>query len=257
MIELSNVSLGYGAQGPEVVSGVSLRARAGELLGIVGPNGYGKSTLLRGVTGLLRPRSGRVTLDGAPVQSLRPSARARRIAVVSQEESEVAPLTVYETVALGRLPHRTLMSRCNEDDTKAINDALRTVEVAELADKQLAELSGGERRRVLIARALAQQADHLVLDEPTNHLDVRYQHQIMRMLRAQRAAVIVVLHDLDLALQYCDRVALMQDGHVTHQGPTAEVLTPEILAACYGIDWTVTEIGGRKRVLAVPPDETG
>ncbi|MCH3973564.1 ABC transporter ATP-binding protein [Bifidobacterium tibiigranuli] len=233
MIEASNVSFSFGDH--QVLTEVSLRAHTGEVVGIIGPNGSGKSTLLRTLYGALKPSSGSIQIDGVPLASIPLAARARRIGVVAQESPSEIPLTVAEMVLLGRSPHRKSFERYTADDRALAIEAMRRVEVEGIARANYAQISGGEKRRVLIARALAQNTDHLLLDEPTNHLDIRHQHGVLLCVRSLGITTVVVLHDLNLAARYCDRIVLVCDGKVVADGTPNEVLTPELIEPIYGI----------------------
>ncbi len=234
MITAEDVSFAYGRD--LVLDGVSVGVRAGQVLGLIGPNGSGKTTLLRLLYATLSPRAGLVHLDEVPVRSLTPRETARRLSVVVQEGAGELPLTVAEMVLLGRAPHLSTFQRQSAEDYRIAGAALRRVGARHLAQRVFAGLSGGERQRVLIARALAQQADHLLLDEPTNHLDIRYQHEVLQLVRTLvEVATVVVLHDLNLAGRYCDQLVLLEGGRVACAGPPDAVLTPEVLEPVYGI----------------------
>lgn len=227
------VSLG----GRPVVRGVSATFSAGQFVGILGPNGAGKSTLVRALLGLL-PHDGRVTLDGADLAGLPRAEVAKRIAYLPQGQVLHWPVTVERLVALGRLPHLAPWSRMSEADRDAIARAMVRADVVALAGRTATELSGGERARVLLARALAVGADALVVDEPLASLDPAHQIEGMELLRAEADAgrlVIAVLHDLTLAARFCDRVLVMADGRLAADGTPQDVLTPALLAEVYAI----------------------
>ncbi len=233
MISAEDVSFAY--DGTLVLDGVGVHARSGEVVGLIGPNGSGKTTLLRTLYAALTPRAGMITVDDRPVGSLGPLEVARRIAVVAQEGAPELPFTVAEMVLLGRSPLRSALQGYTTADHQAAAAALRRVGARELADRVFGTLSGGEKQRVLIARTLAQEADHLLLDEPTNHLDIRYQHEILTLVRTLDVTTVVVLHDLNLAARYCDHLVLLDRGRVACGGPTDAVLVPEVLEPVYGI----------------------
>jgi iron complex transport system ATP-binding protein len=240
---LDNVGVTLGRR--DVVQGVSAEFGPGTLTGIVGPNGAGKSTLARAVLALV-PASGAVQVDGVEVAAMPRAELARRIAYVPQGQTLHWPLTVERLVGLGRLPHLAPMSRISDADTAAIERAMARADVLALRDRIATELSGGERARVLFARALAVEAPALIADEPLASLDPGHQIDVMDMLRAEAAGgalVIAVLHDLTLAARYCDRLLLIDEGRIVADGPPAEVLTTERLRAVYGIDARV-ETGG-------------
>ncbi|MEG3627840.1 ABC transporter ATP-binding protein [Streptomyces poriticola] len=232
-LSVDGVTLTAGAR--RLVHDVSLTARPGEVIGLVGPNGSGKSSLLRAVYRVLRPAAGRVRVDGADAWSVPVRQLARTVAAVVQDSGTEVDLAVSEVVAMGRTPHKRLLSGDTPEDTELIESALTAVDATGLADRPFDRLSGGERQRVLIARALAQQPSLLVLDEPTNHLDIRHQLEILGVLRGLPATVLVALHDLNLAAYYCDRLYVLRDGEVTASGTPADVLTPRMLAEVYGV----------------------
>jgi iron complex transport system ATP-binding protein len=233
VISASGVSFSYGDH--PVLTEVGLTACAGEVVGVIGPNGSGKSTFLRTLYAALRPRAGLICVDDAPVGSLAPAAVARRIGVVTQEPPSGIPLTVADMVLLGRSPHRTAFERYTAFDRALAVHALREAGVEHLARRSYEQLSGGEKQRVLIARALAQDTDHLLLDEPTNHLDIRHQHTVLQCVRRLGVTTVVVLHDLNLAARYCDRIVLLHDGHMVAVGDPDTVLTPEVLEPVYQV----------------------
>lgn len=237
MISGSGISFAYGPR--DVLDHVDLQARHGEVLGLVGPNGSGKSTLLRLLYGSLAPRTGTVMLDHTELHRLRARELAKTVSVVVQETPGDLPLLVSDMVLLGRTPHQSRLGRHRARDEVAAARALQRVGMLNRADQSFDGLSGGERQRVLIARALAQEATHMLLDEPTNHLDIRYQHEILDLVRGlahtNNHAIAVVLHDLNLAAAYCDRLLLLNAGRVVASGAPTEVLTPEHLEPVYQI----------------------
>ncbi|WP_417512505.1 ABC transporter ATP-binding protein [Microbacterium sp.] len=219
----------------DVLHDVSASAVQGEVVGLIGPNGSGKTTLLRTLYGALRPQRGEITVGGTPLRNLPARHVAREIAVVVQEPPSELALSVTDTVLLGRTPHLRPWQGQSIGDVEIAADALRRVGAEHLADRDLSDLSGGERQRVLIARALAQQAAHLLLDEPTNHLDIHFQHEVLELVRELAITTIIVLHDLNLAARYCDRLILLDRGTVVASGTVDEVLQPPMLGSVYGI----------------------
>ena len=250
MIAAESIRFGYGDQ--LVLDDLSLVARPGRVLGLLGPNGSGKTTALRMLYGSLRPRAGRVTLDDRPLATMTPREVSQRIAVVVQETDADSMLTAHEMVALGRLPRLGTFQRTGPTDRLAVDDALGRVGARHLARRRFAELSGGERQRVLVARALAQEADYLLLDEPTNHLDIRYQHEVLQLVRSVASSAVVVLHDLNLAARYCDDLVLLDRGRVARAGPPDHVLDPAALQDVYGIGVTRTHAAGELQLLFHP-----
>ncbi|MFE3788122.1 ABC transporter ATP-binding protein [Streptomyces goshikiensis] len=234
-VELAVEAVRYEVDGHTLLHGIDLTARPGETVGVVGPNGSGKTTLLRCVYGALRPTGGRVLLDGADAGALGVKDRARRVAVVPQDASGTFGLTVGEVVAMGRSPHKRFWEQDGPEDARRVAEALETVGAAAFADRRFEELSGGERQRALVARALVQAPGLLALDEPTNHLDIRYQLEILGLVRALPATGLLVLHDLNLAASFCDRLYVLSAGRVAASGPPERVLTEELLAEVYGV----------------------
>jgi len=218
-----------------ILSGVDIDVHRGEVLGLVGANGTGKSTLLRVLAGVRRPSAGSVLVDGEPLASLRPQERARRLAFVAQEEATQTDLLVGEMVALGRVPHARAWGGLDDRSREAVRDALDQVDLGYAINQPMDHLSGGERRRALIARGLAQEAPLLLLDEPTNHLDIGHQLALMRRIRTLGRTVVVALHDLDLAATFCDRIAVLHDGGLLACGDPDDVLTPSILHDAFGV----------------------
>lgn len=223
MIEAVGVGHAFGRS--PVLQDVDLRAADGEVVALVGPNGSGKTTLLRTLYRALEPTNGTVHVDGTDVRRLARAELAHRIAVVVQEPAGDLPLTAAQTVLLGRHAQGVGGGRHRRAaDHAAVLSALRRVGAGHLARRDVAELSGGERQRVLIARAVAQEAGHLLLDEPTNHLDVHAQHEVLHLVRDLALTTVVVLHDLNLAARYADRLVLLDGGRVVGQGRPDEVL---------------------------------
>ena len=235
-----------------ILDGVSLDVRPGEVLGLIGANGSGKSTLIKGLLGLLPLTAGNVTLRGRPLAEWEPRARARQIAYLAQENACRWPLAVHRIVALGRMPHQGPWKALAAADHAAVHRAMETVGVAHLAERTVTRLSGGERHRVLLARALASEPELLLADEPTAGLDPFHQLHLMALFRAQAAqgkTVLVVLHDLTLASRFCDRLLLLKDGQRLAFGLPEEVLSEPVLREGYGITAaSLTQHGARATV---------
>lgn len=253
--ELTLDRLGVTVRGRALVRELSLRAGAGEVVGLVGPNGSGKTTLLRCVYGALRPTAGTILLDGDDLLALGTRARARRIASVPQDSPAEFELTVREIVAMGRSPHKRFWEPDTAADAAQVDEALARLAVDTLADRPFPSLSGGERQRTLVARALVQRPALLILDEPTNHLDIRYQMEILGLVRSLGTTAVLALHDLNLAAHYCDRIVVLAAGRVVAAGPPEEVFTPELLAEVYRVeaDITVHPATGSPSITYLPP----
>jgi iron complex transport system ATP-binding protein len=239
---LRGVDLDLGYHGVQVVHGAAAGIRTGQVTALVGPNGSGKSTLLRALARLHRPTRGEIVLDGdAPVDALALTRRefARRVTLLAQSRPVPTGLSVQDVVGFGRYPYRGRFRGDDPDGPAAVERAMALTRVADLADRPVDELSGGQLQRVWLACCLAQDTRALLLDEPTNHLDLRYQVEILDLLRdladASHIAVGVVLHDLDQAAAVADEVLLLTDGRVRAVGPPESVLTSELLTEAYGI----------------------
>ncbi|MFC4334183.1 ABC transporter ATP-binding protein [Salininema proteolyticum] len=233
MITADEITVRYGRS--PALDRVSLAVADGAMTGLVGPNGSGKSSFLRALLGAVDRAGGKAFADGDELSVLSARQRALRLAAVAQSEDSGNPLTVAESVLLGRSVHRRGWEPYRAEDRAAAAEAMRATGVDGLADKAFTALSGGERQRALIARALAQRSTHLLLDEPTNHLDVRFQHEVLELVRGLPLCTVVVLHDLNLAARYCDEVVLLDRGRVTAAGKPDHVLTPPVLEPVYRI----------------------
>ncbi|GAA3390543.1 ABC transporter ATP-binding protein [Cryptosporangium minutisporangium] len=223
-----------------LVVSATLDAPSGSFVGLVGPNGSGKTSLLRLLAGLSRPDSGRILLDDVDRATLSRRALARRVAYVGQHTAPDADLTVRDVLLLARIPHRALLAPVTAADHEAVDDSLDRAGLSGYGPRDWASLSGGEQQRVNIARALLQRPDVLLLDEPTNHLDIRHQLELLDDLARSPLTVVAALHGLDLAARFCDRLVLLDAGRVVAAGPPVEVLTPERIAAVFGVAADVT-----------------
>ncbi|MDD5467700.1 MAG: ABC transporter ATP-binding protein [Anaerolineales bacterium] len=241
-----------------IVDTISLRAQTGEFIGLIGPNGSGKSSLLRLIYRMYPPDGGLVLLDGHDIWKMSGKVLAQYEAVVAQENVSKFDFTVEEIVFMGRTPHKRLFDLDTAEDDAIVYDALCRVGMQSFTQRIFRTLSGGEKQRVLIARALAQQAKVLVLDEPINHLDIRSQLETMELVRSLGVTTIVALHDLNLAAAYCDRLYLMQSGRIVAQGHPSTVLTPPLIESVYGVraEIQTRPPGGRLHIiftLNLPP----
>lgn len=249
-----------GYAGRTVIENLCLQARAGEVMALIGPNGAGKSTLLRAMARLLRPRGGRVLFADRDLWRLHPREVARRVGMSPQGENP-APITVERMVALGRAPHRGWLLPLTAADRTVVDQALERTGLTGLRERSLDELSGGERQRAILARVLAQAPQVLLLDEPVSHLDLRYQSEILGLVRRQAheegLTVVVSLHDLNLAALCADRIALLREGGLVSVGPGAEVLTAERLSEVYGVPIVVAAHPVYGTPLVLPAMESG
>jgi iron complex transport system ATP-binding protein len=252
MLSIEQLSVDLG--GRRVVDAVSARFGGGELVGVIGPNGAGKSTLIRAMLGLVAPSAGTARLDDRDIAGLAPREIARALAYLPQGQVLHWPLSVERLVALGRLPHLAPLSRPGAADRAAVAEAMDRADVTHLAGRVATALSGGERARVMLARALAVGAAGLVVDEPLAALDPGHQIDVMGLLAREArsgALVIAVLHDLTLAARHCDRLVLMDAGRIVAEGTPAAVLTAERLHAVYGVTAMIDLAGPTPLVVAL------
>jgi iron complex transport system ATP-binding protein len=233
MIDVDDISVSL--DGTPILNSVSCEVPSQSFVALVGPNGAGKTTLLRTVNGVLPPDSGTVSVDGMNVQSLSSREVARRVATVPQKTSISFDFSVRDIVAMGRTPHRSRFR--HTDDSEIIDQALEQARIAHLADRSVGSVSGGERQRVLLARALAQDAPALVLDEPTASLDIHHQVRTLELVRdlvEQGKTALAAIHDLDLAARFCDTIVVLADSRVLADGPPASVLTESVVEQAFG-----------------------
>lgn len=244
--------------GRVLIDGLSLDVGPGRFVGLVGPNGSGKSSLLKAIYRVLRPERGEVSVGGVPAESMSSKAFARTLAVVAQEAPVDVELSVIDMVLLGRIPYQGALSGTSSPDRAAAVAALSTVGAVELADRAWPTLSGGEKQRALLARALAQDGQILVLDEPTNHLDVRHQFELLRLVRRLGVTTLAALHDFNLAAEFCDEVVVLQAGAVVAAGRPADVLVDEVVHPVFGVhvDQVYHPRTGVLRLLLSSPEDT-
>jgi iron complex transport system ATP-binding protein len=235
MLEVSHLSVSYGSR--VILRDVTFSVPRGQILGVIGPNGTGKTTLLRALSGILPLTAGKVSVNGADLHAMREPQRARVVAVVPQARNLPPAFTGWEMVQLGRTPYIGWMGGLSPRDIQRVHKAMERVDSLDLADRRLGDLSGGEQQRLLLARALAQEAPLLLLDEPTTHLDLQHQvnllHEVRSLAEHDGLTVVMALHDLNLVGRYADCVALISGGGLRALGTPDEVLDPALLSEVY------------------------
>jgi iron complex transport system ATP-binding protein len=254
MISIRALAAGY--RDSRVLDGLSLDVADGEVVAICGPNGCGKTTLVRVLSGALKPSGGQVAVDGSPLNALSGQALARTVAVVGQGAPLPVGFTVFETVMMGRTPHLRLLQSEGRSDVEAARRAMARTNCWQLRDRNMEALSGGERQRVLIARALAQEPRVLLLDEPTSHLDLQHQVDAFRLVQAlcreHGVAAIAVVHDLTLAGAFADRIALMSNGTIVEVDRPGDVLREDAIERVFGVAVRVIQHPVTGRPVVVP-----
>ena len=252
-LKAKNVEFGYNST--PVLEKISMDLDRSEMVGIVGPNGAGKSTLIRCIDRILTPRGGTILLDENDISKMTRMEIAKRMGYVPQTTTRVFPATVFDTILMGRRPH--LGWKSSEEDVDKVLEILELLGIMEFAMRDFNEISGGQQQKVLIARALAQEADILLLDEPTSNLDIRHQLEVMDILkgivRNKGISAIVAIHDLNLASRYTDRLLLLNGGRIFAAGDPESVLTVENIRHAYGVEALVKSDGERPYIIPVRP----
>ncbi|MCL0065867.1 ABC transporter ATP-binding protein [Dehalococcoidia bacterium] len=248
-LEIKGIRFNYGSR--PALNEVTFSVKGGEVLGFVGPNGSGKTTLIKCIDRILKPKAGSVLMEGKETNKLGPKERSQLMAYVPQSAHSVFAATVFDTVLLGRKPYITW--GLSQHDKEVVSDAISLMGLEEYTLRQFNELSGGERQKVLITRALVQEPELLLLDEPTSNLDMRHQIEVLNVIRwvakAKGITVLMVLHDLNLASRFSDRVVMLKEGKVWDSGTPAEVLTAVNIRQVYGIEATIFPNSGYPYII--------
>ncbi|WP_417916856.1 ABC transporter ATP-binding protein [Candidatus Electronema sp. JC] len=252
-MKISFSGITWSVGGRRILDSLSLTAASGQFTGIVGPNGSGKSSLLRCLYRALLPDAGSIALDGQDIRVLSRRELATKLASVLQESLSECHFTVIEMVLMGRYPHHGAFSPMNEEDMNCARRAMQAADLCGLEDAPFQTLSGGEKQRVLIARALCQNSPALILDEPTNHLDIRHSLSLLGEIKRLRLTTLAVLHDLNLAASFCDQVFVLAQGKVAASGPPAQVFTPVLLRHVFGVEADVRTEGGTAQLRFLGP----
>ncbi|MDR0887747.1 MAG: ABC transporter ATP-binding protein [Candidatus Methanoplasma sp.] len=257
MIDTDNVGVTISKK--RILESLSIHVDEGEFVGLIGPNGSGKSTLLKTIYRVLKPTDGAVFIGGENIDDMTLGQSALKVSVVSQHNYYNFDFTVEEVVMMGRAPHKKSMELDNAEDLRIVSECLEKVCMDDYRDRNFFTLSGGEQQRIILARALAQETPCILLDEPTNHLDIRFQLQILDLVKTLGSTVLCALHDMNLAAAYCDRIYLLKDGEVCSEGTPEEVLTEEMIKRVYGVEAFVEKNRhtGHLNIVyrsALPPD---
>lgn len=255
-MKLSIENITYSINSKLIVDGIDLGIEKGAFVGLVGPNGCGKSTLLKNIYKVYTPDEGSVYIDGRDISQLSNREAAREMSVMQQENVVEFDMTVYDMVMLGRFAHQKMFGNDMNRERQIVEDAIEEVGLSGYEKRSFLSLSGGEKQRTLMARALVQQAELIILDEPTNHLDIGYQYQIMSILKSQNLTVFSSIHDLNIAACYCDRVVLMKAGKIVDIGTPWETLTTGKIKLLFGVEAQITtnNVTSRPNIVFAPSD---
>lgn len=239
--------------GHQILKGIDIQMPTQKLIGIIGPNGSGKSTLLKCIYRVLKPTHGAVYLDNRKLSDYAYRESAQKMAVVAQHNYYNFDFSVIDVVLMGRSPHKKQMERNTIKDYQIVRETLEKVGMSDFAQRSFSTLSGGEQQRVILARALAQQTPCLILDEPTNHLDIKYQLQLMDIIKKLNCTIIAAIHDLNIAMMYCDVIYVIKDGIVVADGKPEVILTKELIDQIYEVDVElIKDSNGNTHILYQP-----
>lgn len=229
-------NLRFSIDNKEILKDISFDVPKGSFVGIIGPNGSGKSTLLKNIYRLYKPSSGKIILDNKDLFTMKDKECAKEIAVLAQESNSQFDFTVEQIVKMGRYPYKSVFEDYSKDDLKMVSEMLKKVGLDDYSHRSFSNLSGGEKQRALIARALVQNTDFLILDEPTNHLDIGYQIQLMDLVKSMKITTLSAIHDMNIASMYCDYLIVMKDGKIKKFGNVEEVITSQTLKEIFGVN---------------------
>ena len=248
MLQVENLS--FKIKEKKILVQAGFQVHVGEFVGIIGPNGSGKSTLLKNVYKVLKPQEGKIMFMNRDLLTMSNREMAQQLAVVIQEQEASFDFTVEEVVMMGRHAKKKMMESENEADREIVHQTLRATGLYEIREQSFITLSGGEKQRAFIARALVQDTPCLLLDEPTNHLDIKYQLELMNLVKAQKKTVVAVIHDLNIASMYCDRLYALKEGKIVASGTPKQVLTPEFIKEVYEVEAEIVDdTRGQSRIL--------
>lgn len=251
MIRTEAINFSYGNQ--SVLKHINMAVEKGKFISVIGPNGSGKTTLLKNLCNLLNPQSGEVQIDSKAIKRYKPKMLAKKVAVVHQEIQSTFDFNIHEVVLMGRYPHLKALQNESSEDLNIAEQAMHLTGVHHLRHKSMSHVSGGERQRVMIAKALTQEPDLLLLDEPISHLDIKYQMDVLKLCRTlnreKQLTILTTLHDINLAARFSDVIILMHQGEIYKMGTPEEVLTSEVIKEVYEVEVTVIH---KPHLLVVP-----
>ena len=234
VLDISSLSFNFGSK--NILTDIDLSIKNNGIVGIIGPNGSGKSTLLKCIYRVLKPKTGTIFIDGKNINDYQFKETAKKMAVVAQHNDTHFDFNVLEMVLIGRSPHKKFMERDSAEDIELAYKALEQVNMKDFADRNFSSLSGGEKQRIILARALVQNTDCLILDEPTNHLDIKHQLHFMSLAKDLKITVISAIHDLNIAAMYCDKIYALKEGQIIASGSVNEVITEEVIKTLYDVE---------------------
>ena len=234
VLDISSLSFNFGSK--NILADIDLSIKDNGIVGIIGPNGSGKSTLLKCIYRVLKPKTGTIFIDGKNINDYQFKETAKKMAVVAQHNDTHFDFNVLEMVLIGRSPHKKFMERDSAEDIELAYKALEQVNMKDFADRNFSSLSGGEKQRIILARALVQNTDCLILDEPTNHLDIKHQLHFMSLAKDLKITVISAIHDLNIAAMYCDKIYALKEGQIIASGSVYEIITEEVIKTLYDVE---------------------
>ena len=234
VLDISSLSFNFGSK--NILADIDLSIKNNGIVGIIGPNGSGKSTLLKCIYRVLKPKTGTIFIDGKNINDYQFKETAKKMAVVAQHNDTHFDFNVLEMVLIGRSPHKKFMERDSAEDIELAYKSLEQVNMKDFADRNFSSLSGGEKQRIILARALVQNTDCLILDEPTNHLDIKHQLHFMSLAKDLKITVISAIHDLNIAAMYCNKIYALKEGQIIASGSVNEVITEEVIKTLYDVE---------------------
>ncbi len=246
-LDVENVS--FTVSDVEIIKSISLKVKEGQFVGIIGPNGCGKSTLLKNIYKVIKPTSGKIFLDDIDIVKSSPKEISKKMGVVGQFNNSNFDFTVRDMVMMGRTPHKKMLESDTKNDIELVDNILRKVNLEHYALKHFSYLSGGEKQRVILARALAQEPKFLILDEPTNHLDIKYQIQILSLVQSLQIGTLAALHDLSIAAMYCEYLYVLKNGRILTHGKPEKLLTPALVKEVYEVDCYIYQNNDTKNIV--------